>query len=207
MGDPGLQQSELISGSEATGAARLRAWLRAGGYQAPDHASVEEFVRQLRSAVSDASPRLACSAYTLQRYRDVVYRLPELAAVSSGASMVIEPGGCLEVVGVGNIRLQRTSGSGLRLSPGETPSVCWRSGGERCRLIGRSGHRSLKHLMQDWDIPPWWRGRIPLLYLEEEMLAVGDLAYCDSSRWCAKPEEGEYLWNISWERPANSRSV
>ncbi len=70
MGDPGLLVSRLLTGPGDVAATRLRAWLRARGRQAPDQAALAEFLRQLRVATSDASPMLACGAYTLQRYRD-----------------------------------------------------------------------------------------------------------------------------------------
>ena len=56
--------------------------------------------------------------------------------------------------------------------------------------------------MQEWGVPPWWRDRTPLLWLEDELLAVGDLARCESARWRAVAPEGELLWNFTWKRPA-----
>jgi tRNA(Ile)-lysidine synthase len=93
-----------------------------------------------------------------------------------------------------------TPADGLRLAPGERLEIAWRSGGERCRPWGRAGSASLKKLLQERDIPPWWRDRVPLLYLDGELLAVGDLWLCESSRWAADPAPGEFLWQPRWER-------
>ncbi len=108
--------------------------------------------------------------------------------------------------GVGIVSLQRAAGEGLWLAPGEQLTISWRQGGERCRLPGRIGSRSLKTLLQEWDVPPWWRDRVPLLYLGGELLAVGELACCESSRWRAVAKEGEQLWNLRWERRAGAGS-
>jgi tRNA(Ile)-lysidine synthase len=108
---------------------------------------------------------------------------------------------------VGTVSLQRAAGDGLQLVPGDRLTISWRKGGERCRLLGRSGSRSLKNLLQECDVPTWWRDRVPLLYLEDELLAVGGLACCASSRWRAAAQEGEQLWNLSWERPVGAGSV
>ena len=70
----------------------------------------------------------------------------------------------------------------------------------------RFGASRAKKLLQQWDVPPWWRDRVPLLYLEGELLAVGGLAYSASSRWRAAAQEDEQLWNLSWERPVSARS-
>ena len=49
-------------------------------------------------------------------------------------------------------------------------------------------------------MPPWWRDRVPLLCLEGELLAVGDLCLCDSSRWRDSAQRGESLWRLNWNR-------
>jgi len=206
LGDAGLVLAPLIAGSPEAAATRLRAWLRARGYQAPDDAALVEFLRQLREADVDANPRLACGTYTLQRYRDRVYLLPEFGAPPPTESLALVPCASRAVPGVGTVSLQRGYGAGLWLVPGEQLTLRWRQGGERCRLPGRSGSRSLKALLQEWHVPPWWRDRVPLLYVEDELLAVGDLAHCESSRWRTAATEGEHRWNLSWEPLASARS-
>ncbi len=207
MGDPGLVLSQLHMESGEVVATRLRAWLRARGCQAPDHAALAEFVRQLRVAAIDANPRLVCGSCCLQRYRDAVYLITNIIAPPPAVPLDLAPGTSRAVPGVGTVSLQRAAGDGLLLVPGDRLTISWRQGGERCRLPGRSGSRSLKNLLQEWDVPPWWRDRVPLLYLEGELLAVGGLASCASSRWRTAAQEGEQLWNLSWERPVGAGSV
>lgn len=200
MGDRGLRAQELITPGEAVAAIRLRAWLRALGYRAPDQTALEEFLRQLRSSAADTNPRLDCGDYVLQRYRDGVYRVPVPVEPPPADSLMLAPGESKVVSGVGAVSLQPNSEGGLRLAPGELLTLNWRRGGERCRMPGRVGSSSLKKLLQEWGVPPWWRDRLPLLYLEGDLLAVGDLARCDSDRWCTSPPEGENLWSLHWER-------
>ena len=53
-----------------------------------------------------------------------------------------------------------------------------RRGGERITLPGRDHSHTLKHLLQDLDVPPWVRERLPLLSSSTgELLGVGDIAY------------------------------
>lgn len=49
-----------------------------------------------------------------------------------------------------------------------------RRGGERIRLPGRRHSHSLKHALQEANIPPWLRARMPLLSDGECLLAAGD---------------------------------
>ena len=50
----------------------------------------------------------------------------------------------------------------------------FRAGGERFRPRGRA-HHSLKHLFQESGVVPWMRGRVPLLYRADSLVAIGDL--------------------------------
>jgi len=206
MGDPGLLLAPLINSLGEVTATRLRAWLRAQGCQMPDNVALIEFLRQLRGAAVDSNPRLAWGTCVLQRYREGIYLLPDFVAPAPTQSLDLEPGMRREVPGVGTVSLQRSVREGLSLAPGEQLALGWRKGGERCRLPGRAGSRSLKTLLQEWNVPPWWRDRVPLLFLGEELLAVGDLARCESTRWRTAAREGEHLWNLSWARSAAASS-
>lgn len=205
MGDPGLRVCQLLEPAQDIAAARLRAWLYAQRRSLPDHAALLEFLRQLRMAAPDGSPRLDCGEYALRRFREGVYLEPVVVAHSFGALHLL-PGEQLAVPGIGAVSVQQGTAGTLALWPGEQLTVRWRNGGERCRLPGRAGSRSLKSLLQEWHVPPWWRDRVPLLYLGDELLAVGDLAQCESSRWRAVPQPGELLWYFYWERPLRAGS-
>lgn len=204
LGDRGIALQELLAVPPDVAALKLRGWLQLQGCQVPDHAAVNEFLRQLRESGTDATPRLACSAYSLQRYRDAVYLPPEFTAEQPSQPLPLVPGVPGAVPGVGDLCLQRVTGEGLSFAAGERPQLSWRTGGERCRPRGRSASTSLKKLLQEWGVPPWWRDRVPLLYCDGELLAIGDLALCQSSRWRASPAAGEQLWRLTWQRSADS---
>jgi tRNA(Ile)-lysidine synthase len=196
MGDPGVLQQSLTGKS---GSQQLRSWLQAAGMPAPDQAALEEFIRQLRESGADSAPRLQCSAYCLQRYRGAVYLLPdEVGPTLTGFQL--RPGDIFQVPGVGRLALEPTREAGVLLKPGELLHLGWREGGERCSPVGRGGSNSLKKLLQERDVPPWWRARIPLLYLGEELLCVGDLWLCQSSRYHDFAPRGDSLWRLVWQR-------
>lgn len=204
MGDAGLSLESLLAVTEEVTAARLRMWLRASGLLAPDSAPLAEFLRQLRVSAVDTGPRLACGGYSLQRYREAVYIVPVWDGPAPTGAVSLSTGSPLRLPGVGALSLQSAQENGLSLRPGDSLRLHWRRGGERCRLPGRAGSRRLKTLLQEWQVPPWWRERVPLLYLDEELLAVGDIACCVSSRWRAQAHVGEQLWTLRWERDASA---
>ena len=201
MGDPGVPVAALCAQPEAEAALGLRHWLQAAGLPAPDQSALAEFLRQLGHAQGSAKPRLTCSAYTLQRFGDAVYLLPDSIDTCPGSPRQLLPGEVCELPGAaGRIWLAPSTDEGLRLDPADRLDIAWRGGGERCRPRGRPRSTGLKKLLQEAGIPPWWRDRVPLLYLDGELLAVGDLWLCHSGRWARSAGPGEVLWQPRWER-------
>lgn len=197
-GDPGLSLDALPELNAAVAARRLRDWLRLAGCRAPDRAALEEFLRQLRHAAPDAAPRLDTGSYALQRYAGAVYLLPDFPCDAPARPIPLAPGESVAVPGVGHVSLVPAS-EGIFLGAGDAPHLQWRRGGERCRLPGRRGSVSLKNYLRERELPPWWRDRVPLLWLGDELLAVGDLAVCESSRR-RTGQAGEPLWRVAWQR-------
>ncbi|WP_167854694.1 tRNA lysidine(34) synthetase TilS [Mangrovimicrobium sediminis] len=204
MGDPGVDLQALLAGDVGAAARRLRHWLRGQGLPLPDQAPLREFIGQLRSARADAAPLLRAGSYRLQRYREGVYRLPQ--APQPQDSLPLTPGQSLEVPGFGRLGLQPSASCGIALGDREALELHWRRGGESCRPAHGPGAGSLKDWMRQAQVPPWWRERLPLLALGGEILAVGGLGACRSSRWREVPAAGESLWQLQWE-PAAECSV
>lgn len=76
--------------------------------------------------------------------------------------------------------------------------VRYRQGGEAMQLDGR-GRRDLKRLLNERGFPAFARGRLPLLYRGDELLAVPNLQGLDG------PREGG--WTLSWTPPTNDQGL
>ena len=73
----------------------------------------------------------------------------------------------------------------------------FRAGGERLQPRGRRHHHSLKDLFQQSGVVPWMRERVPLLYRDAALVAIGDLfvsADVDSA-----PAQ-EPRWRVCWSQ-------
>ena len=68
---------------------------------------------------------------------------------------------------------------GLKLPATGKWRLALRRGGERCQPAGRAHSQSLKKLLQEYGVPPWWRDRLPLLYDGDVLVAVADLWVCE----------------------------
>ncbi|WP_122665200.1 tRNA lysidine(34) synthetase TilS [Pseudomonas viridiflava] len=93
-------------------------------------------------------------------------------------------------------------GNGQLFIEGDVPSgaleVRYRLGGEVLNLPGR-GHRDLKRLLNECEIPLFVRGRLPLLFREGEFLAVANLPALNVC--------GHESWMLHWVPPTNDQSL
>lgn len=193
FGDAGLILEDLLSAEDAVASLQLRRWLRGRGLLVPESRPLKEFLRQLRG--DGRRVRLSGGDWVLERFAGAVFLLPATLPACD-ASVTLLPGEGIALPAGGLALEPAVEQPGLRLAEGEVLRLQWRNGGERLLLPGRQGHRRLKTLLQDAGVPPWWRERLPLLYLGDEMLAVGDLWLCQSSRYCGQGGAG--CWRPRW---------
>ncbi len=89
-----------------------------------------------------------------------------------------------------------SAGAGLNIKLIDEPlKVCFRKGGEKFHPSGRSHSQSLKKLLQEAGVPPWERDVTPLIYFDNELVAVAGL-------WVSKGfsvGDGESGWFVAVE--------
>ena len=76
-------------------------------------------------------------------------------------------------------------------------SIRRRVGGESLQVMGRSCRKTLKKLYNESHVFPWLRDHLPLIYVDDELVAVADL-------WLAEgfsAMEGEEMYCIEWSHP------
>jgi len=161
----------------------LRYWIRRNGYLPPPEARLDEALRVFSEAGEDRNPCVAWRGAELRRYRDCLYLMEPLQDIPENWSAEwdgLEP---LQLPGeLGVLRLEGVT------NPAITYTVCFRQGGETVRLKGQQ--HALKNWFQENSIPPWIRGRMPLLYDKDVLLAVAD-------RW---QTEDAGLTTVVWQK-------
>lgn len=122
----------------------------------------------------------------LRRYSGRLFLLPgHLPPVAQNTLLRWHPDTPLALPGNFSLTARTTIG-GLRLPASGELEVRFRQGGERCKPVGRAGSRPLKKLLQEQGLEPWLRDRVPLIFVDGELAAVGDLFVCEGFA-----EEGE----------------
>jgi len=104
-------------------------------------------------------------------------------------------GSPLALPGGGVLALRCEGASATTVPDDRTLMVHYRSGGEHIKPAGSPHTRELRLLLQEAGIPPWQRDRIPLISVNGDLIAVGDLFLAAAAvELCARMEA-----RIVWE--------
>lgn len=156
----------------------LRIWLTHRGLPIPGHRQVAAVLDDLLPAREDAMPLVRFGGGEFRRFGERLFLLPcHLSAALDVQELPWEPVAPLKLPDGFVLEAQEGTG-GVRLARRGAWHVRFRCGGERCRPVGRRGSRPLKKLLQEYGLEPWLRDRIPLVYVDGELAAVGDLFVC-----------------------------
>lgn len=147
----------------------LRHWLCASGGQPPSAAVLERLRADMTAARADAMPCVAWPGTEVRRYRDRLYRLMPSPPLPAGWSA--EWDGVLPLALPDGRRL-RAEGEGR---PARTWRVRYREGGERLRPRPGQPSRELRTWLQEQEVPPWERERLPLVLDGDDVIGVGEL--------------------------------
>ncbi len=167
----------------------LRYWINdINGLQVPDSRRLTRIQTELIPAAADAQPSIRWPGGEVRRYAGQLYLLRAAPNASSGP-LVWDLKQTLPLHNGQQLLMKRKTGQGLKASLSGAPNLTirFRQGGERCRPAGRGHRHRLKKLMQEWQVPPWQRDSVPLLYVGEEIAAV--VGYCVCEPYQAEADE------------------
>jgi tRNA(Ile)-lysidine synthase len=151
----------------------LRRWLRALDLPEPTHYQAAELVRQIGEAGEDRQPCVRWPGAEVRRYRDLLHALPPLQVPPFDWVAAFDGGELALPMNLGTLRLVDTQRAPTLVSKLQ---VRFRRGGESLRLETGGHTRELRDLFQEAGIPPWQRGRLPLVFEPDGgLLAVADL--------------------------------
>lgn len=182
----------------------LRYWLRQLHGTAPELVHLVQVEQQLIAGRTDTEAAVSWGNQTLYRYRERLYRMPQVSTVKPTEKFVPQiislTAGVHEYLlgGNGVLRFEyceqapdaqclRASLTDLQLQP--------RAGGERCQPAERSHSQTLKRLLQEYGLPPWWRSQLPLVFSNRVLVAVGDLWVCRGFN----ADLGEPGYRLHWQ--------
>ena len=172
----------------------IGAWLAARGIALPGARRIEQIAREMVGAKSDAVPCVRLGGIEVRRFRRRLHLVPRTHSV---AGPVVRPWRIPESLTLDHGRLtwEACAGGGLDNSVRDT-EITVQVRGDDAKLTNSSHPRgsSLKKRFQSLGIPPWERGRIPLVYAGDVLAAIG-------SDWInprLAASSGTRGWRVVW---------
>lgn len=151
----------------------LRYWVRQQGFALPTDIKLQHVLSDVVAAGEDRQPCVHWPGAEMRRYAGYLYLMPPLAEFQFDL-----------VIPWDNLEKPLLLPDGRRLvcsqlkkaSLGQQAvSVRFRQRGEQVQVMGMNHATSLKKLLQDLEIPPWLRDRVPLVYLGDELVQIAGI--------------------------------
>lgn len=155
----------------------LRAWLKNNKVRFPSTTVLQTIIKEIIFANVDTVPLVQWDGISVRRYKQTLYLLKKdiehpASRIEWGnfpAPLQLDKKGCQH--------LHAFAGPGLKIPLNSQLQIRFREGGESLRWRGQT--KQLKKLFQEWNIPPWQRDQIPLLFINAELAAVVGFAISD----------------------------
>lgn len=154
----------------------IRLWLQRSGHILPSTLKLEQIFDTVIQARCDASPCLKWENTEIRRYKNHLYVIKPLIPFDQAIQLHWNINQSLQLpANMGILSIETLKTMGITLPENiSSYTVRFRQGGETYRDTKKRGchTRELKKLFQEWAIPPWERRRIPLLYADDQLIAV-----------------------------------
>jgi tRNA(Ile)-lysidine synthase len=175
----------------------LRHWIRMRGLPLPSTRKLIGLEQDLFSSDPDRMPSTTWRGANLRWHRGLLYSVPTNHYVPLKFECQWKWSEQFELPAeLGRMSILPTTGMGISAARlPETVTIRFRKGGEKIRLAGRQHRHTLRNLLQESDVLPWWRNSLPLVFAGKQLVAIGDLFFADD--FAAAP--GEVALHVKWE--------
>ena len=173
----------------------IRLWLKKQGFNMPGRQALETVIQELMDARSDAEPVIRNSQYCLRRFRgylvaDVINTDIDYQPLSwdwrSNPELILPDGKTLSI-------LISDSRDKLALNMPDKPlQVLWRrhiDTSQKVAVAGRSGRKTIKRWLQEYNIPPWLRDQVPFIFMDDLLVTVPGLWLCEGFQTDSRGQE------------------
>jgi len=159
----------------------LRQWLLHMKAPLPDENQLVAMMSNVVLAKEDAMPCVQWKGYVVRRFAGSLYVMPCLSDHDNTLSYIWDMKSDLVLPSI-NIKLDHNciiikeiyrTCNDLDHYTGSVV-IKFRRGGERMTLPGKSHSESLKNILQQRNIAPWQRDRVPLVFYQDKLIAVLD---------------------------------
>ncbi|MDO8825895.1 tRNA lysidine(34) synthetase TilS [Methylophaga sp.] len=195
--DRSINIDKLRALSEARQRNVLRFFMKMLNMALPSRINLQRILDEVCSAAVDGQPQVSWHEYIARRYQNRLYLHTSISQSPEVSAELIHNQQPMLLDEKHRLVWQAQQGRGIRaelFSSGLTLS--YRQGGEKIQLAGKTHHQSVKKLFQQWQIPVWQRDTIPLLFADQQLVAIVGYACAEM----AKPQSDQTGWVPMIER-------
>jgi tRNA(Ile)-lysidine synthase len=193
-----LSIARLCKLTEARQRNCLRRWFRMLNLASPNAAQLHHILQDVLNVPPDRQPHIHWPGGEVRRYKDHLFAMQPLPFHDPNQVFPMKITLPLSIPYIGYLCLLPTQGQGLNQQMLDNKPLhvgFWR-GGERFQPVGRAHSQTLKKLFQAAGVPPWERDRLPLLYVDDTLAAVGELWI--SAQFAARADEKGLIF--TWQK-------
>lgn len=152
----------------------LRYWIKRADMDRPTRNIVQQIQTTVLTAADDAEPLVAWAGTEVRRFKDEIYIMSSLKPHDDTCKYRLNPEESLPIDYLDMvISVDHHVNSGLSDEYLDKKlEIKFRQGGEKIKPFGKQHTANLKKLMQQYEVPPWQRSRIPLLYVDDTLACV-----------------------------------
>ncbi|MCG6976395.1 MAG: tRNA lysidine(34) synthetase TilS [Acidiferrobacterales bacterium] len=175
----------------------LRHWIAGSSLPQASARHIDEIVRQISRPSRSGQALVAWPGGACYRYRDELTLTGRTEVPDDDFEISWHPEDVVSIAALGiALRMTPTTGQGLAAARIEDAEIVLRNrrGGESLQLPGRGHRHQLKKLFQEAGVSPLERSRLPLVYVNNELAAVGNRWIADS--FAARKKEPGFVLEI-----------
>tara|TARA_B110000261_G_scaffold162103_1_gene204973 strand:+ start:26 stop:1363 length:1338 start_codon:yes stop_codon:yes gene_type:complete len=174
----------------------IRWWLDVNKQKMPSKKTMSELFKQIIDVKKDALLNIDISkSMSVRAYRDELLLVKKTTEISP-YELIWRGEEVVELPGNSKLIFKKIIGSGFSLDKigSNTLTIQNRNGGESFKPKNNQPTRTLKYLLQTSSIPPWKRQLMPLIFSENDLVAVPNFGV----HYKFQADNDEYGWEIDW---------
>ena len=163
-------------------------WLDSLNLEKPGSKHMHQIIKTLINTSSDKSPCVNWKNTEVRKYRDQLYASQIFKQHNINEEIYWNTDSPLEIQGE-KLIAKETLGKGILRSSieGAKITIRYRHGGEKIYSNSLSNSKKVKKIFQEHGVLPWFRDRVPLIYINEELAVVP--GFCVGKKFSASKNE------------------
>lgn len=170
-------------------------WLDTQGLQTPGSRHIEKIISDIINSEREKSPCVNWANVEVRRYKNCLYAQKTLSDFNVKAEFIWQPETVLNIFEE-TLSAELVKGKGIskdKLNKNNLV-VKFRKGGEKIKPGSSAYSKTVKQLFQEKSVLPWYRDKIPLIYVNDDLAAIP--GFCVDEKYIASRNEAS--WDICW---------